>query len=308
MTRSPAFERYARDSALVLGGGAAILLQIADPVVGRGVAAHSAFAEDPMRRLRHTLGYVYAIGLGDTEQVRRAAGFVDRAHAGVAGATDPDRQLWVAATLYRVGVDTHELLHGPLDDGARRRDLCGERRCSARRCRCPTERWPADRAAFEDYWRDAVAGLEVGDDARSVARDLLHPRRVPLWVRAGMPLGRTLTAGLLPASVRDAYGLPWHPRAVPPGRCAVARLATRLAPRRLRELPSRAACRRRLLASAHDAPTPRHRRTSSSPVDDVAAAKQLLRRRRSGWSFTDYGPRLRRHPASDGRGRRGRRR
>lgn len=237
MTRSPAFERYTRDSALVLGGGAAILLQIADPVVGRGVAAHSAFAEDPMRRLQHTLGYVYAIGLGDTEQVRRAAGFVDRAHAGVAGATDPDRQLWVAATLYRVGVDTYELLHGALD--ARLADeIYAASELLGTALQVPEGRWPADRAAFEDYWRDAVAGLQVGDDARSVARDLLHPRRVPLWVRAGMPPGRTLTAGLLPASVRDAYGLPWHPRRFN-WAVAVARLATRLAPRRLREAPSR---------------------------------------------------------------------
>lgn len=237
MTRSPAFERYTRDGALVLGGGAAILLQLADPVVGRGVAAHSAFADDPMRRLRHTLGYVYAIGLGDAGQVRDAAGFVDRAHAGVAGATDPDRQLWVAATLYRVGVDTYELLHGALDAGLAD-EIYAASALLGTALQVPAGRWPADRAAFERYWRDAVATLEVGDDARSVARDLLHPRRVPLWVRAGMPLGRTLTAGLLPASVRDAYGLPWRPRAF---RRAVraARLAARLTPRRLRELPSR---------------------------------------------------------------------
>ena len=110
VTRSTGYERYARDSTLVLGGGAAILLQLADPVVAAGVAAHSAFADDPVRRLRHTLGYVYAIMLGDAETVRRAAGYVDRAHAGVPGATDPDRQLWVAATLYRVGVQVHELI------------------------------------------------------------------------------------------------------------------------------------------------------------------------------------------------------
>jgi uncharacterized protein (DUF2236 family) len=237
VTRSTAFERYARDGALVLGGGAAILLQVADPVVARGVAAHSAFADDPMRRLRHTLGYVYAVSLGDAEQVRRVAGFVDRAHAGVTGATDPDRQLWVAATLYRVGVDTFELLNGPLDD-ALADEVYAASELLGTALQVPVGHWPADRAAFDEYWQDAVAALQVGDDARSVARDLLHPRRVPPWIRAGMPLGRTLTAGLLPARIRDAYGLPWHPRAF--GRAVrVARLAMRLTPRRVRELPSR---------------------------------------------------------------------
>jgi uncharacterized protein (DUF2236 family) len=235
--RSPAFERYARDSTLVLGGGAAILLQVADPVVGRGVARHSAFAGDPMRRLRHTLAYVYAVSIGSPEQVRAAAGFVDRAHAGVPGATDPRRQLWVAATLYRVGVQVHELLHAPLDD-ALADELYAASALLGTALQVPPELWPRDRVAFETYWADAVAALEVGPDARQVARDLLHPRRIPLWVRAGMPLGRTLTAGLLPASVRDAYGLPWRPRSF---RSAVraARIATRLTPRRLRELPSR---------------------------------------------------------------------
>lgn len=237
MTRSRAFERYARDGTLVLGGGAAILLQIADPVVGRGVAAHSAFADDPMRRLRHTLGYVYAISLGDAATIRRAASYVDRAHAGVPGATDPDRQLWVAATLYRVGVEVHELLHGPLYA-----DLADEIYSASAALgtslQVPAGLWPADRDAFERYWTDAVRNLEVTDDARAVAGDLLHPRRVPLWVRAGMPLGRTLTAGLLPASVRDAYRMPWNPRAFRRA-VRVARLVSRLTPRRVRELPSR---------------------------------------------------------------------
>lgn len=237
MTRSPEFERYARDGALVLGGGAAILLQIADPVVARGVAQHSAFADDPMLRLRHTLGYVYGVTLGDERQVRRAAGFVDRAHAGVPGATDPDRQLWVAATLYKTGVDVYELLRGPMPPVLADEVYTASAGLGTS-LQLPPGLWPADRAAFERYWMDAVAALEVGDDARAVARDLLHPERAPAWIRAGMPLGRTLTAGLLPASVREAYGLSWRPRAF--ARAArVARLAARLAPRRLRELPSR---------------------------------------------------------------------
>lgn len=237
MPHSPAFERYAADGALVLGGGAAILLQIADPVVGAGVSAHSAFADDPMRRLRHTLTYVYAIGLGTDEQARLAVAFVNRAHTGVPGATDPDRQLWVAATLYRLGVDAHELLWGAMPDALADEILAASATLGTA-LQLPTGLWPASRAAFDTYWADAVETLEVTDDARAVARDLLHPRRVPLWVRLAMPLARTLTAGLLPLSVREAFALPHDPRRF--RRAArVARLAVRLAPRRLRELPSR---------------------------------------------------------------------
>ena len=237
MAHSREFERYARDGALVLGGVAAILMQVADPVVARGVAQHSAFADDPMRRLRHTLGYMYGIALGDESQARTAAGHVDRAHLGVAGATDPERQLWVAATLYRLGVDVHELLRGPMSDTLADEVFVASKRLGTA-LQVPPGLWPTDRAAFERYWMDAVAALEVGDDARAVARDLLQPGRVPLWIRAGLPLGRTLTAGLLPASIRDAYGLPYRPRAFRRA-VRVARLASRIAPRRLRELPSR---------------------------------------------------------------------
>ncbi len=237
MPRSPEFERYARDGALVLGGGAAILLQIADPVVARGVARHSAFTDDPMRRLRHTLGYVYGVTLGDHAQTRRAATFVDRAHAGIPGASDPDRQLWVAATLYKTGVDVHELLRGPMPPSLAD-EVYSASAGLGTSLQLPSGLWPADRTAFEEYWMDAVAALEVGDDARAVARDLLYPERIPPWIRAGMPLGRTLTAGLLPASIRDAYALPDDRRAFIRA-ARVARLASRLTPRRLRELPSR---------------------------------------------------------------------
>jgi len=237
MPGSHEFERYARDGALVLGGAAAILLQVADPVVARGVAAHSSFSDDPMRRLRHTLQYVYSVMVGTPVQEETAGAHVDHAHAGVPGATDPDHQLWVAATLYRVGIDTHELLYGPLPAALADEIYAASARLGTA-LQVPEHLWPVDRAAFDRYWMDAVATLEVGDDARAVARDLLNPNRIPIWVRAGMPLGRTLTAGLLPASLRDAYGLPWHPRTFRRA-VQVARLAARVSPRRLRELPSR---------------------------------------------------------------------
>jgi uncharacterized protein (DUF2236 family) len=234
-------DRYARDAAIVAGGAAAILLQVADPVVARGVAERSAFRTDPMRRLRHTLTFVYGVLAGDERQRAAVAAFTNRAHAGVPGALEVDRQLWVAATLYEVGRSVQERLTGPLDAGLDAEVLAASADL-ATVLQVPAGRWPADRAAFDAYWRDAVAGLEVGDDARTIAHDLLHPRHVPTWARTGMPLVRAITPTLLPASVAVAYGFD----AAREARVAwgVLRSAVRLTPYRLRSLPSR-----RLLAS-----------------------------------------------------------
>jgi uncharacterized protein (DUF2236 family) len=48
----------AREGVLLAGGARAILLQLANPAVGRGVARHSDFASNPLQRLRNTLSYV----------------------------------------------------------------------------------------------------------------------------------------------------------------------------------------------------------------------------------------------------------
>ena len=237
MAGAQSFEEYAADGVLVLGGAAAILLQVGDPVVARGVAEHSDFARHPMARLRNTLRYVYAVGLGSEQQSRLAAGAVNRAHTRVTGATDVPRQLWVAATLHQVGVSVHEQLVGPLAPGVADEIYAASERLGTA-LQLPRGAWPADRAAFDAYWMDAVAGLEIGDDAREIARDLLRNRAIPWWTRPAMPLVRVVTSGLLPGSVREAYGLPWHPRGY---RAAIwfIRALRRVTPRRLRELPSR---------------------------------------------------------------------
>lgn len=235
--RSVRFERYAADGMLVLGGLAALLLQVGDPVVARGVTAHSTFARDPLERLRRTLGYVYAVEFGTPRQRRRAASLVDRSHTGIPGSTDVDRQLWVAATLVATGIQLHELLNGPIDP-ALAAEIHEAGADLATALQVPIEAWPTDRAAFDRYWTDAVARLEVGDDARSVAHDLLRARGTPWWTRPAMPLVRTLTSGLLPDSLRTAYGLTFRPARF---RVTVGtlRILNRLTPRRLRELPAR---------------------------------------------------------------------
>jgi uncharacterized protein (DUF2236 family) len=206
--RRASFRDVAAEGALLAGGARAILLQVADPVIAAGVARHSQFASHPLARLRATLTYAYAVVLGSGGQANAARAFVERAHAPVAGATDPGLQLWVAATLYDTAADLDERIFGPLDPQVAD-ELYRRYAALATTLQMPPDSWPADRTAFRMYWDARLGELRVTEDARRVLLDLLHPKSGPWWLFAGMPLARLLTAGLLPAELRNEYGLPW---------------------------------------------------------------------------------------------------
>jgi uncharacterized protein (DUF2236 family) len=238
--RRASIREVSAEGALLAGGGAAILLQVADPTVAAGVATHSDFASRPLLRLRTTLTYVYAVVSGSAEQAAAVRAMVDRAHGPVAGAFDPELQLWVAATLYRVGGDLDERIWGPLDPASAER-VYRENAILGTALQMPPDRWPADLAAFRTYWDERLAGLQVTADARRIALDLLHPTALPWWLRPGMPLVRLLTAGLLPARIRAEYGLPWSPLRARRFQRVLRALAAvyRLLPRRVRHWPMR---------------------------------------------------------------------
>lgn len=203
-----ATERFAAEGVLVAGGMRAILLQVADPVVAAGVHRHSDFSNNPLARLHNTLTFVYAVMLGTEEEARQIAAHVTRAHAPVRGAADARHQLWVAATLYDTAIRVHRAIFGPVDDEAADviyRDYAK----LGTVLQVPPDAWPADRAAFAEYWSRTLTGLRVTDEARRIAHDLLHPNIAPLWLRAGLPLAGLLTASLLPATLRRAYGIEW---------------------------------------------------------------------------------------------------
>lgn len=205
----------AAESVLIAGGARAILLQLANPAVGRGVAEHSDFAANPLLRLRNTLSYVYVLVYGDEDEQRRISDLVNRSHEPVRGAgytaVDPELQLWVAATLYDTAITVYERVFGPLpsEDAEalyRQYSLLGTA------LQMPQELWPADRAAFRRYWARTSGQLHTDVATRRVADQLLHPRNVPSWVKAVMPLVRLLTAGLLTAQQRALYGITWDAR------------------------------------------------------------------------------------------------
>jgi uncharacterized protein (DUF2236 family) len=209
------------ESALIAGGGRAILLQLAHPAVGHGVAAHSDFADRSIDRLRNTLRFVYAVAFGTPGQLAFVTREVNRAHRPVhAEATegrpaysafDPQLQLWVAATLYDTAVLVHERIYGPLDEASA--DLLyAEYAKVGTALQMPAALWPPDRAAFQRYFDVTLAALRVDEVTRGVANALLHPsRKAPVWLRLAMPTARLVTAGLLPESLRSDFGLPWGP-------------------------------------------------------------------------------------------------
>jgi uncharacterized protein (DUF2236 family) len=204
----------AREGALLAGGARAILLQVAHPDVARGVAEHSDFATRPLDRLRATLCYVYGVTFGTPEESRAVAALVTEAHRPVTGAgyraSDPELQLWVAATLYDTALLIYERLFGPLDPATADR-VYAQYAVLGTALQVPSGLWPPDRAAFAAYWRHLVDTLEVSDDARRVARDLLHPEWTPPLLWAAMPLNRFLTAAWLPEPIRRQYGIDWDP-------------------------------------------------------------------------------------------------
>ena len=202
----------AREGALLAGGARAILLQVAHPAVGRGVAEHSDFAHRPLDRLRATLTYVYCVTFGTPAEIETVAAQVTAAHRSVTGhgyrASDPELQLWVAATLYDTAVLLYEELFGPLEPGRADR-LYEQYSVLGTALQVPAGLWPADRSDFRAYWDHMIETLEVSDEARRVAADLLSANHVPLLLKAAMPLNRFLTAAWLPDRIRAQYGLAW---------------------------------------------------------------------------------------------------
>ncbi|MEY9858947.1 uncharacterized protein (DUF2236 family) [Catenulispora sp. GAS73] len=237
-----AIQRVVSEACVLVGAGRAILLQVAHPKVAQGVAEHSNFAEHPFKRLRGTLDFIYSSTLGTREESAWVAGRVNRIHTYVKGpgysASDPDLQLWVAATLYQSAVQIYELTLGPMSP-AMREEFCRESSVYGTLLGCPEDLWPSSVEEFEKYWDSALAALVVSDEAKRICHDLLYSKAVPLLLRPLLPVNRLITTGLLPEEVREQFGLAWGPRRERLFRSGMraARVTYPWVPRRVRRLP-----------------------------------------------------------------------
>lgn len=215
----------------ILGWGAAILMQFAHPLIAAGVAHHSSFRAAPRekaRRLHQTLSAMLALTFGTPEQAAAAARRINAIHDRVHGeaeesagpfprgaaysAHDPELLRWVHCTLLDLMPRTYELFVGPLSDAEKDR-YCLEASGVAPLFGMPDDFLPTSMAQLQAYMDAMLASGEivVGETARMLARELLAPT-FPGIVRPVLWLNRLTTIGLLPPTIRAAYGFRWTAR------------------------------------------------------------------------------------------------
>ncbi|OLE44312.1 MAG: hypothetical protein AUG14_05220 [Candidatus Rokubacteria bacterium 13_1_20CM_2_68_19] len=220
-----------REIILLLAWGPAILLQLAHPLVAQGVADHSTFRSSPRGRLRRfqgTLEAMLRLSFGTEAEARLVIARINAIHDHVNGqlsevagvfpagtrysAHDPSLLAWVHATLVDMNLRVYELfVDSPTLEEKNR--YCDEASAIEERLGIPERRLPRTFAALRHYMDAMLAGGEivVTDVARDLARDILYPPAL-LPVRPALWWTRLVTAGLLPPTIREGYGLSWDAR------------------------------------------------------------------------------------------------
>ena len=226
--------------------GANVIMQLAQLPIGRAVAqstVHSGRVDKhPVKRLRTTSAFLAVAMLGTAEDRLAMRREINRQHRQVKSkepvpynAFDPALQLWVAACLYKGLEDVwHLVWDEPVpsvlyDHGAR----------FGTTLQVPQDLWPADRAAFEDYWNAGVATIAMDDVSRPYLQAVASADFLGLPGRVLGPFNRLMTVGFLPPEFRDELGLPWDARrqATFDRLTGVGAVITRLSPRPVRAFP-----------------------------------------------------------------------
>jgi len=213
--------RVSREPSVLFGGGCALLLEVAHPLVAAGVAEHSDFRRDPFGRLQRTLAAVSALALEPRDKALAAARGVALAHQRVRGrlpervgrfaagtaysGRDPELVLWVWGTLVDTALAVYRDFVAPLDSPALA-EYHRDQRALALLLGAPADRTPGDSESFRGWFDGMIAGdeLTVGAAAREIARAVLGTPGV-----ARGPVG-LMTAALLPPRLRSEFGLSWN--------------------------------------------------------------------------------------------------
>lgn len=211
-----------REPLMLAAGLPAVLLQVAHPAIGTGVAELSRYKVDMLGRAWRTMSSLYELIFSDLPTALAASRRLHLTHRRVRGTIrDPGGPLdgqpyraneqhllrWVSATVSVCGLQLHERAIRPLTPAERRRWF-QEYRVAAASVGVRPDTLPDTLPAME-AWYDAelrAPHLRVGPAARDIARALFNT------AATRGPLDEWVAAALLPPQWREAYDLPWGPR------------------------------------------------------------------------------------------------
>jgi uncharacterized protein (DUF2236 family) len=220
--------RRASDSRTLLAAGYALMLQVAHPTVGAGVAEHSVYKHDPWGRLSRTLDFTNSLIYAEPPVAAAVARRIRSMHRQIKGvkpdgsryhALEPAAYAWVHATLFEAIASAHARFGNPLH-GEQVEQFWVEWRRLGRLLGIRESDLPMTHERFREYFGAMVADvLEDNQSVRGVMDSLAEFASPPLpryaaaaWRLGGFPAGRLLrltTIGLLPPLLRERFGLRW---------------------------------------------------------------------------------------------------
>jgi len=206
--------------SMLIGGVAALLLQMLHPLAMAGVADHSNYRKDPLGRLERTAAFLGTTTFGTRSEAEAAIDRVRRVHGSVVGtasdgrpysAYDPDLVTWVHACEVRCFL-TASLVYGPrhLDPGQQDRYLDEMARVAVA---LGAVEVPRTVAALDAYFESVRPELRLTTEARTARNFVL--RGVGRWPHEVTTYGLLVAAaqGVLPVWARRQL----HLLAVPAG-------------------------------------------------------------------------------------------
>lgn len=249
------------ETAVLLGGGRAALMQLAHPAVAHAVRDHSVVRSDKLGRLIRTMVSAYGALFGDVDEALTISERVYRMHAALSGvaddvpgqpphpyrALDAEATFWVGATLIDTTLHFYEQLIRPLTPAERDR-VVRESAPFWGLFGVPMGACPTTFAQLRGYVEARSQSLAplVGGSARREAALLFEPP-TPLLGPA-LEQVRLVVAFTLPAPLRGAFGMELDPQQRMRARTwlfAAEALMPRL-PARLRFVPAYRAAQRRV--------------------------------------------------------------
>lgn len=243
----------------VLYGQRALLLQATHPLAFAGLLANTTGLEAPFRRLTHTAKTMETVFFGAREEADRELARVRALHRRVRGtipepagphpagsayrADDPDFLLWILACLADSAQSVYERFVRRLSD-SEREGFWHDYRLLGELFELPPSRAPATYDEYRAYMCERLASpdLHVTEEARAIGKQVAFALPLPAQRQPALPVINFAVVGLLPARVRELYGIHWDTerQLALEALTAALRVSARVVPGFLRRGPSAA--------------------------------------------------------------------